>query len=63
MGAVRGGSRQRRMRAADGRGPYVLQAMIAQCHALAADAGATRWDRIVTLYDDLLECAPPPSSS
>jgi RNA polymerase sigma-70 factor (ECF subfamily) len=42
------------LRAARGRGPYVLQAAIAQCHAVAPSAEATRWDRIVERYDELL---------
>jgi RNA polymerase sigma-70 factor (ECF subfamily) len=48
------------LRAARGRGPYVLQAAIAQCHAVAPSAAATRWDRIVDLYDDLRLRAPSP---
>jgi RNA polymerase sigma-70 factor (ECF subfamily) len=48
------------LRAARGRGPYVLQAAIAQCHAVAPVANATRWDHIVELYDDLLARAPSP---
>ncbi len=42
------------------RGPYVLQASIAECHAVAASADATDWSRIVSLYDELLEVAPSP---
>lgn len=34
--------------------PYVLQAAIAACHALAADAAATDWGAIVSWYDVLL---------
>jgi RNA polymerase sigma-70 factor (ECF subfamily) len=48
------------LRAARGRGPYVLQAAIAQCHAVAPVANATRWDHIVELYDELLVRAPSP---
>jgi RNA polymerase sigma-70 factor, ECF subfamily len=48
------------LRAARGRGPYVLQAAIAQCHAVAPVANATRWDHIVELYDELLARAPSP---
>ncbi len=48
------------LRAARGRGPYVLQAAIAQCHAVAPSADATRWDQIVDLYDELLVRAPSP---
>jgi RNA polymerase sigma-70 factor (ECF subfamily) len=51
-----------RRAAATGRppGPYRLQAQIAACHATAADAGATAWDTIVTLYDALLAAQPSP---
>ncbi len=42
------------------RGPYVLQASIAQCHAIAESAASTDWPRIVALYDDLLTLAPSP---
>jgi RNA polymerase sigma-70 factor, ECF subfamily len=48
------------LRAARRRGPYVLQAAIAQCHAVAPSAEATRWDRIVERYDELLARAPSP---
>lgn len=41
---------------------YVLQARIAAEHATAATAGDTRWDRIVGLYDLLLQVAPSPSA-
>jgi RNA polymerase sigma-70 factor, ECF subfamily len=50
----------RELRAARGRGPYVLQASIAEVHATAQSAAATRWDRIVPLYDELLAVAPSP---
>jgi RNA polymerase sigma-70 factor (ECF subfamily) len=42
------------------RGPYVVQAAIAQCHAAAATASATDWWRIVALYDELLALSPSP---
>jgi RNA polymerase sigma-70 factor, ECF subfamily len=48
------------LRAARGRGPYVLQAAIAQCHAVAPSAESTRWDQIVDLYDELRAQAPSP---
>jgi RNA polymerase sigma-70 factor (ECF subfamily) len=35
------------------RGPYVLQAAIARCHATAPSAAATDWSQIVALYDEL----------
>lgn len=50
----------RELRAARRRGPYVLQASIAECHAIAQSAAVTRWDRIVALYDELLATAPSP---
>jgi RNA polymerase sigma-70 factor, ECF subfamily len=42
------------------RGPYVLQALIAQCHAVAATAASTDWSRIVDLYNELLSLSPSP---
>ena len=50
----------RELRAARGRGPYVLQASIAERHATAQSAAVTQWDRIVALYDELLVAAPSP---
>jgi RNA polymerase sigma-70 factor, ECF subfamily len=41
-------------------GPYQVQAMIAAVHAAAADPAATDWERIVQLYDRLLELQPSP---
>lgn len=40
---------------------YTLQARIAAEHALAASASATQWERVVDLYDLLLDVAPTPS--
>jgi RNA polymerase sigma factor (sigma-70 family) len=37
----------------DVRGPYVLQAAIAACHARARTAGETDWRRIADLYQEL----------
>jgi RNA polymerase sigma-70 factor (ECF subfamily) len=48
------------LRAARGRGPYVLQAAIAECHATAQSAAVTRWDRIAELYDELVVVSPSP---
>jgi RNA polymerase sigma-70 factor, ECF subfamily len=42
------------------RGPYVLQAAIAACHARARTAADTDWRRIVELYDELARIAPSP---
>jgi len=42
------------------RGPYLLQASIAACHARAGDAGETDWHRIVSLYDELARVSPSP---
>jgi RNA polymerase sigma-70 factor, ECF subfamily len=39
-------------------GPYQVQAMIAAVHAAAEDPAATDWERIVLLYDRLLELQP-----
>lgn len=41
---------------------YVLQARIAAEHATAPTAEDTRWDRVVTCYDLLLQVAPSPSA-
>jgi len=41
---------------------YVLQARIAAEHATARAAADTRWDRIVGMYDLLLQVAPSPSA-
>jgi RNA polymerase sigma factor (sigma-70 family) len=41
-----------------GLGPYVLQASIAACHAVALRPSDTNWARIVALYDALAELAP-----
>ena len=42
------------------RGPYALQAALAECHATAPSADATDWERIVSLYDALGRVAPSP---
>jgi RNA polymerase sigma-70 factor (ECF subfamily) len=43
-----------------GRGPYVLQAEIAACHARARAAADTDWARIASLYGDLVRALPSP---
>jgi RNA polymerase sigma factor (sigma-70 family) len=43
-----------------GRGPYGLQAAIAQCHATAASVDDTDWERVVVLYEALGRIAPNP---
>lgn len=43
-----------------GRGPYALQAEIAQCHAVAPSVAETDWSRIVLLYEILGRVAPSP---
>jgi RNA polymerase sigma factor (sigma-70 family) len=43
-----------------GRGPYALQAAIAECHAVASSVAGTDWARIVLLYDALGRIAPNP---
>jgi RNA polymerase sigma factor (sigma-70 family) len=43
-----------------GRGPYALQAAIAECHAIAPSVEATDWARIVLLYEVLGRLAPGP---
>jgi RNA polymerase sigma factor (sigma-70 family) len=42
------------------RGPYVLQAAIAACHARARTAEATDWALMTTLYDQLYALHPSP---
>lgn len=41
-------------------GPYTIQAAIAACHARARAADETDWDRIVALYDALVELTHSP---
>jgi RNA polymerase sigma factor (sigma-70 family) len=41
-------------------GPYTLQAAIVACHARARTADATDWQRIVALYDALVEVTQSP---
>ncbi|MDO7880783.1 RNA polymerase sigma factor [Antiquaquibacter soli] len=43
-----------------GRGPFALQAAIAECHAVAPSVEATDWERIVLLYEALGRLAPNP---
>lgn len=43
-----------------GRGPYGLQAAIAESHAVAPSIDETDWDRIVLLYEALGRIAPSP---
>jgi RNA polymerase sigma factor (sigma-70 family) len=43
-----------------GRGPYALQAGIAECHAVARAVDDTDWDRIVASYEALAQVAPSP---
>jgi len=45
---------------AQARGPYVLQAAIAACHARARTAAETDWLRITALYGSLAELTPSP---
>ncbi|MGW5264544.1 RNA polymerase sigma factor [Microbispora sp. NPDC004025] len=41
-------------------GPYALQAAIAACHARAAHAGETDWERVAALYRVLAHVSPSP---
>ena len=43
-----------------GAGSYALQAAIVACHARARTAAETDWERIVLLYDALLQISPSP---
>lgn len=49
-----------RAEALGGRGPYVLQAALAACHARARHATDTDWARIAALYDRLRVVTPSP---
>lgn len=51
---------ERTERLGGARGPYALQAAIAACHARAATADATDWERIAALYAELAEIVPSP---
>jgi RNA polymerase sigma-70 factor, ECF subfamily len=51
---------ERARRLGGGFGPYALQAAIAACHARAATAGDTDWERIAALYDALAQMMPSP---
>jgi RNA polymerase sigma-70 factor (ECF subfamily) len=42
--------------------PYVVQAAIAACHALAPSYDKTPWDAIVSWYDVLLTVSPTPAA-
>jgi len=42
------------------RGPYVLQASIAACHARARKAEDTDWPKIAALYAALMQLTPSP---
>jgi RNA polymerase sigma-70 factor, ECF subfamily len=50
----------RAQRLGGGATSYALQAAIAACHARAATAAETDWERIVLLYDALLRISPSP---
>ncbi|MDQ2889057.1 MAG: RNA polymerase sigma factor [Gemmatimonadota bacterium] len=43
-----------------GAGPYALQAAIVACHTRARTPEETDWERIVLLYDALLQVSPSP---
>ena len=51
---------ERAARLPNGRGPYVLQAEIAACHARAPAVADTDWPRIASLYGELARVAPSP---
>jgi RNA polymerase sigma factor (sigma-70 family) len=44
----------------EARGPYLLQAAIAACHARAAEASDTDWVNITALYDELARLSRSP---
>src|SRR5262249_48781684 len=41
-------------------GPYAIQAAIAACHAVAHRSEDTNWERVVALYDALVEMTGSP---
>ncbi|WP_246222554.1 RNA polymerase sigma factor [Phytoactinopolyspora limicola] len=47
-------------RVGNGIGAYGLQALIAECHAVAPSVEATDWERIVRLYEMLCQLTPAP---
>ncbi|MGV0740900.1 RNA polymerase sigma factor [Mycolicibacterium sp. XJ870] len=49
-----------RQQRGSGWGPYALQAALAECHAVSPTAADTDWNRIVALYDALLQISPSP---
>lgn len=51
---------ERAQKLGGGARPYALQAAIAACHMRARTAEETDWDRIVLLYDALLQVQPSP---
>ena len=51
---------QRAQQLGGGARSYALQAAIAACHARAGTGAETDWERIVLLYDALLELSPSP---
>jgi predicted RNA polymerase sigma factor len=44
----------------EARGPYVIQAAIASCHARARTADETDWKRIANLYGELADITSSP---
>jgi predicted RNA polymerase sigma factor len=53
-------SLEQAQRLGGGAKPYALQAAIAACHMRARTAGETDWDRIVLLYDALMQISQSP---
>lgn len=53
-------SLEQAQRLGGGAKPYALQAAIAACHMRARTAGETDWDRIVLLYDALMQINQSP---
>jgi RNA polymerase sigma-70 factor (ECF subfamily) len=51
---------RRAQRMGGGAGSYALQAAIAACHARARSAEETDWERIILLYDALVQISPSP---
>ena len=51
---------ERTQKLGGGAGNYALQAAIAACHMRARKAEETDWERIVVLYDALMQVSPSP---
>jgi RNA polymerase sigma-70 factor, ECF subfamily len=60
LAALERSEKLRTARLDEARGPYVLQAEIAACHARARTPEETNWIRIVEIYSELARVTPSP---